>query len=45
MGPSLVDSNDNALAGTIMVFFLTVGLLLGASVSFLTVYISQGSLS
>lgn len=43
MGPSLVSANETGLVGTIMVFCLTLGLLTGACISFLTVYISQGS--
>eukprot|EP00981_Chlorochromonas_danica_P010864 scaffold3486_cov185-Ochromonas_danica.AAC.11 len=43
MGPSLVSNNETGLVGTIMVFCLTSGLLTGACISFLTVYISQGS--
>lgn len=43
IGPSLVFSQDSSLAGTIMVFSLTLGLLLGACVSFLVVYMTRGS--
>jgi equilibrative nucleoside transporter 1/2/3 len=43
LGPSLTTSKNAALAGTIMVFSLTVGLLCGACTSFVTVIISQGS--
>ena len=41
-GPSLVRAEDAPLAGTIMLFALTLGCLFGACVSFLTLYISQG---
>ena len=44
LGPTLIDKKNAALAGTIMVFSLTVGLLTGACISFLTVFISQGSI-
>jgi len=44
-GPSLADGADATLAGTIMICSLTVGLLSGSCVSFLTLFISQGSLS
>ncbi len=44
MGPPMVATENMGLAGTMMVFFLTFGLLAGASISFLTVYISQGSI-
>lgn len=42
IGPSLVRPSDAPLAGTIMIFSLTIGLLFGACTSFLTVFISQG---
>jgi equilibrative nucleoside transporter 1/2/3 len=42
-GPTLTSPSNAALAGTIMVFSLTAGLLLGACTSFITVIISQGS--
>lgn len=44
LGPSLVPVQETSLAGTIMVFSLTCGLLTGACVSFLTVFIAKGSL-
>lgn len=44
LGPSLTESKSAALAGTIMVFSLTFGLLCGACTSFITVIISQGSI-
>ena len=44
MGASVVPVKESALAGTIMIFSLTFGLLMGASISFIIVYISQGSL-
>lgn len=43
LGPSLTEPRDSMLAGNIMVFCLTVGLFSGASVSFLSLLISQGS--
>jgi equilibrative nucleoside transporter 1/2/3 len=43
-GPSLVNQRDMSLAGTMMVFFLTVGLGCGAGFSFVTLFISQGSI-
>ena len=43
MGASAVDSKDSSLAGTIMIFSLTAGLLTGACLSFLTVFINEGS--
>ena len=44
MGPDLAsNAKDKNLAGTIMAFCLTFGLLMGASFSFVTVTISQGS--
>eukprot|EP01031_Cornospumella_fuschlensis_P040143 gene40143-48918_t len=42
-GPDLVDTREKGLAGTIMILSLTVGLLLGACLSFIVVLISQGS--
>lgn len=42
-GPSMVSPKDSMLAGTIMVFCLTFGLLCGASTSFFWLYVSQGS--
>lgn len=42
--PSLVSLENMALAGTVMIFSLTFGLLLGASLSFVTVFISQGKI-
>lgn len=41
MGPTLTKPSDSQLAGTIMVFCLTIGLLCGASLSFLAVAISK----
>jgi len=43
-GPSLVDPRDSMLAGTIMVFCLTLGLCSGAAMSFVSVIIAQGHL-
>jgi equilibrative nucleoside transporter 1/2/3 len=43
LGPSLVNGKDAGIAGTIMIFALTLGLLGGGSISFLILYISQGS--
>lgn len=43
LGPSLTDPKDSMLAGNIMVFCLTVGLFSGASLSFVSLLISQGS--
>ena len=43
VGPSLAQPTDAPLAGTIMIFALTIGLLFGACCSFLTVFLSQGS--
>eukprot|EP01038_Epipyxis_sp_PR26KG_P014708 gene14708-19768_t len=40
---TITDARDSALAGTIMIFSLTVGLFFGACFSFLLVYVSQGS--
>lgn len=42
IGPSLVDNRDKNLAGTIMIFCLTLGLMLGSVLSFSVVEISQG---
>lgn len=42
-GPSMVSSRHSNLAGTIMVFCLTFGLLTGSALSFLLLLISQGS--
>lgn len=42
MSPSLVSIQNMSLAGTMMIFFLTFGLLGGASTSFLVIFISQG---
>eukprot|EP00428_Durinskia_dybowskii_P075318 CAMPEP_0170400802 /NCGR_PEP_ID=MMETSP0117_2-20130122/24685_1 /TAXON_ID=400756 /ORGANISM="Durinskia baltica, Strain CSIRO CS-38" /LENGTH=470 /DNA_ID=CAMNT_0010657561 /DNA_START=133 /DNA_END=1545 /DNA_ORIENTATION=- len=44
MGASAVSVKDAPIAGTIMVFSLTIGLFGGACMSFLVVLISQGSL-
>eukprot|EP00602_Paraphysomonas_sp_CaronLab_P001382 CAMPEP_0185027674 /NCGR_PEP_ID=MMETSP1103-20130426/12912_1 /TAXON_ID=36769 /ORGANISM="Paraphysomonas bandaiensis, Strain Caron Lab Isolate" /LENGTH=388 /DNA_ID=CAMNT_0027561779 /DNA_START=194 /DNA_END=1360 /DNA_ORIENTATION=+ len=43
-GPSMVSARNSGLAGTIMIFFLTFGLLSGAAMSFVLLYISQGSI-
>jgi equilibrative nucleoside transporter 1/2/3 len=43
LGSMVAESHEAALAGTIMVFSLTAGLMFGASFSFLLVYISKGS--
>ena len=43
LGPALTDPQDSMLAGTIMVFCLTVGLFSGAAVSFLSLMMAQGS--
>lgn len=43
-GPTMVSSRHANLAGTIMVFCLTLGLLSGSALSFLMLVISQGSL-
>jgi equilibrative nucleoside transporter 1/2/3 len=45
MGPSMVSVKDAPVAGSIMIFALTAGLLAGACFSFVTIYISQGSFS
>jgi hypothetical protein len=42
IGPSIVDIKQAQLAGSIMIFSLTFGLLGGACVSFLIILISQG---
>jgi equilibrative nucleoside transporter 1/2/3 len=44
LGPSLVPPKDAGLAGTLMIFSLTIGLMSGAMASFLMVLISSGSL-
>jgi hypothetical protein len=44
LGGSIVPPKESSLAGTIMVFSLTFGLLCGAMASFPVVYISQGHL-
>lgn len=44
MGASTVAAKDSGLAGTIMIFSLTLGLLTGSCISFLTVFINEGSL-
>lgn len=41
-GPTLVEPEDGSLAGTIMVFCLCTGLLLGSCLSFLVLYIVTG---
>jgi solute carrier family 29 (equilibrative nucleoside transporter), member 1/2/3 len=43
-GPTMVSSRHANLAGTIMIFCLTVGLMSGSALSFLMLVISQGSL-
>ena len=43
LGPTLVSPKDQSTAGTIMIFALTIGLFAGGALSFLCVYISQGS--
>jgi solute carrier family 29 (equilibrative nucleoside transporter), member 1/2/3 len=43
MGASSVPAKDSSLAGTIMVFSLTLGLLTGSCISFITVLINEGS--
>jgi len=43
IGPGMTSTSDAGLAGTIMVFCLTFGLLMGSSFSFLVVAISQGA--
>jgi len=45
LGPTMVTSKDAGVAATIMIFSLTLGLLAGGSISFLVLYISQGSVS
>jgi hypothetical protein len=40
-GPSLTSPTDGSLAGTIMIFMLTLGLLVGSLLSFLVVYIAH----
>jgi hypothetical protein len=42
-GPKQVTSSEASLAGTIMIFFLSAGLLAGACVSFLLIDIVVGS--
>ena len=42
LGPQLVSAKDSGVAGTIMIFCLTLGLFAGGCLSFLVVYISQG---
>merc|ERR1711871_845350 len=43
LGPTLVSPKDQSLAGTIMIFALTVGLFAGGALSFLCLFISMGS--
>ena len=43
LGAAMITGRDSSLAGTIMVFCLTLGLCLGAVSSFLVVFISQGA--
>jgi hypothetical protein len=45
LGPSLVDSRDKNLAGTVMIFTLTLGLMIGSVLSFSVVSASQGGVS
>jgi hypothetical protein len=40
-GPSLTSPSDGSLAGTIMIFMLTAGLLAGSLLSFLVVHLAQ----
>ena len=42
-GPSMVRKRDAALAGTIMLVFLTAGIVCGSLISFLVIYIATGS--
>jgi hypothetical protein len=42
IGPGLVQGSDRNLAGTLMIFSLTLGLMLGSVFSFSVVDISQG---
>jgi equilibrative nucleoside transporter 1/2/3 len=42
MGPTLVDTRDAPLAGNIMIFCLTAGLMAGSGLSFVVTFISQG---
>ena len=42
-GPTMVSVRNSALAGTIMIFSLTLGLMSGAASSFFLLFISQGS--
>lgn len=44
MGGNMVSEKNKSLAGTIMSFSLTVGLLTGSCLSFLVVYIAEGTL-
>jgi solute carrier family 29 (equilibrative nucleoside transporter), member 1/2/3 len=43
-GPTMVSARNAGLAGTIMIFSLTVGLMSGAATSFIALLISQGSI-
>lgn len=43
LGAGVVEASEAALAGTIMVFALTAGLMMGAACSFLILFISQGT--
>jgi equilibrative nucleoside transporter 1/2/3 len=45
LGPSLVDSRDKNLAGTVMIFTLPLGLMIGSVLSFSVVSASQGGVS
>lgn len=42
LGGAIVNPTDASLAGTIMIFSLTLGLFLGACCSFMVVYVGQG---
>jgi len=44
LGASAVNAHDAAIAGTIMILSLTLGLFMGAALSFPLVFISQGGL-
>ncbi len=42
IAPGLVNPTDMGITGTLMIFFLTIGLFSGAGMSFITLYISNG---
>lgn len=44
MGPGMVDSTDAPMAGNIMIFSLTAGLMAGSGLSFVVTFLSQGHL-